>query len=146
MHWGPGCSLPRSSNRATRLIGYLIGTASTATANRENYTFNKALETIDFSRGPVNPVVPAARGAGGDQRLVECDKFVLDRLAIKNVRTISEDDRFHFLAVVEGSVEVSFNDDRNALKRGGTILIPASARGAKIESADGATVLDMYLP
>jgi mannose-6-phosphate isomerase len=106
----------------------------------------QAFETIDFTRGPVEPVVPTARGIGGDERLVECDKFVLDRRMIKNARTISDDDRFHFLAVIEGSVEVTFNDDRKALKRGGTILIPASSQGAQIQSADGAKVLDMYLP
>ncbi len=106
----------------------------------------QALETIDFTRGPVDPVVPAAPGIGGNERLVECDKFVLDRRAIKNAETVSEDARFHFLAVVDGNVEVTFSDDRKALKRGDTILIPASSQGAKIQSADDATVLDMYLP
>jgi mannose-6-phosphate isomerase len=106
----------------------------------------QALETIDFTRGPVDPVVPASRGASGSERLVECDKFVLDRRTIKNSQPISEDDRFHFLAVVIGSVEVTFNNDRKILTRGDTILIPASAQGAKVQSADGATVLDMYLP
>jgi mannose-6-phosphate isomerase len=106
----------------------------------------QALETIDFTRGPVDPVVSASRGTSGSERLVECDKFVLDRRAIKNTKTISGDDRFHFLAVIEGSVEVSLKDDRKELKRGDTILIPASSQRAKIQSVDGARVLDMYLP
>ena len=39
----------------------------------------QALEMIDFNRGPVNPVRPVATEKSGVERLVACDKFVLDR-------------------------------------------------------------------
>jgi mannose-6-phosphate isomerase len=106
----------------------------------------QALETIDFSRGPVDPVAPAVRENRGIERLVECDKFVLDRWKLDGDHAIPNDDRFHFLAVVEGSIAVTSNSNLEALRRGDTILIPASSRGAEIQAEGNPTVLDMYLP
>ena len=39
----------------------------------------EALEVIDFQRGPVDPQLPRPTERPGVSRLVECDKFILDR-------------------------------------------------------------------
>ena len=41
----------------------------------------QALAVIDFNRGPVDPVAPQPTDRPNVERLVECDKFVLDRWA-----------------------------------------------------------------
>jgi mannose-6-phosphate isomerase class I len=71
---------------------------------------------------------------------------VLDRWKLDGDHAIPNDDRFHFLAVVEGSIAVTSNSNLEALRRGDTILIPASSRGAEIQAEGNPTVLDMYLP
>jgi mannose-6-phosphate isomerase len=106
----------------------------------------QALETIDFARGPVNPVTPEATNAPGVERLVACDKFILGRRTLRAPQSIPSDDRFHILAVVDGGVDLHSAANTQALKRGDTVLIPASSQGAEIAGQGRATVLDMYLP
>jgi mannose-6-phosphate isomerase len=106
----------------------------------------QALETINFARGPVNPVRPAPTNSSGAERLVACDKFVLERHKLDGSNKLPDDDRFHLLAVVEGRIEINSGGDTYGLRRGETILIPACASGATISARSSATILDMYLP
>ncbi len=106
----------------------------------------QALDTIDYQRGPVNPLTPAAAEKSNDEHLVRCDKFQLDRWRFHAPQMFSHDDGFHILAVVEGNVSLTALDQNWALRRGDTILIPASTRDVKISPHEWATILDMYLP
>lgn len=106
----------------------------------------QALDTIDFSRGPVNAAKPTAANTPGVERLVACDKFVLDRWKIDALQRISYDDRFHIFAVVEGDISLIAGGDVQRLRRGDSILIPASVRDVEIAARGRATLLDMYLP
>jgi mannose-6-phosphate isomerase len=106
----------------------------------------QALDTIDFSRGPVSAARPTSTERPGVERLVACDKFVLERRSIDAVRRVPQDDRFHILAVVEGGVSLRAKGDNTHLKRGNSILIPASAREVEIAPRGKAVLLDMYLP
>jgi len=106
----------------------------------------QALDTIDFARGPVNPVAPAVTKSSGVERLISCDKFILDRRHVNGKQAMPGDDRFHILAVIKGNMSVQSPECTDSLGRGDTILIPASASGVSIAGQGGATVLDMYLP
>jgi mannose-6-phosphate isomerase len=106
----------------------------------------EALDTIDFDRGPVNPVQPVAAEQPGVERLVACDKFVLDRWEIDVAGQLPRDNRFHILAVVEGKVALEGDGDIYTLRRGDSILIPASTRIAEILPQGRVGILDMYLP
>jgi mannose-6-phosphate isomerase len=106
----------------------------------------QALDTIDFSRGPVEPVHPRALAEHGGERLIACDKFVLDRWRLSGRRDLSRDNRFHILTLIEGRAVLTSADSKHQLERGDTVLIPASAPAVEIVSAGAATLLDMYLP
>ena len=47
---------------------------------------SQALDVIDFHQGPVDPVQPIPIDGPGVNRLVACDKFVLDRLELSAAR------------------------------------------------------------
>ena len=82
----------------------------------------------------------------GIERLVQSDKFILDRLRLGDSNTPLDDNRFHILAVVEGAVSISTKNGNCNLQRGGTALVPATTREVKIAPQDQAVLLDMYLP
>lgn len=106
----------------------------------------QSLETIDFTRGPVAAVTPSQIGDSNTERLAACDKFVLDRRTVDGSQVLPSDNRFHMLAVIDGSVLLVSDSSSLSLRRGDTILIPAAALPVEIAGQGRATVLDMYLP
>jgi mannose-6-phosphate isomerase len=106
---------------------------------------NQALETIDYSRGPVNPVKRQPANSH-IERLVGCDKFILNRFRLGATRPLANDNRFHILAVIDGNVTIQSNSCRCPLRRGDTLLIPASCERIELAPVGSATVLDAHLP
>ncbi|MEQ8788125.1 MAG: class I mannose-6-phosphate isomerase [Pirellulaceae bacterium] len=105
----------------------------------------ESLEVIDYERGPVDPQTPEPTGASGVERLVACDKFVLDRYHLAAAANLGGDDRFHLLAVIEGSVAVEGDPCDAPLRRGESLLLPA-CRQTTITPEGDAVVLEMHLP
>ena len=66
----------------------------------------QALEVIDYGRGPVRPQRPESTGRPGIERLVSCDKFVLDRWQFDTLLPVGGDQRCHILVVLEGAVSI----------------------------------------
>ena len=106
----------------------------------------QALDVIDFQRGPVEPQQPKPINLSGGSRLVECDKFVLDRWEFEEMGTFGGDQRCHILAVIEGSVTIDGDPAAEPLPRGGTILLPASLGAVTVRPGGRGVVLDMYQP
>jgi mannose-6-phosphate isomerase len=106
----------------------------------------QALETIDYSRGPVAAVSPSPRSRPGIENLVACDKFVLDRWRISAPEPLATEDRFHILSVVEGDVTLRASGQMYLMRRGDTILVPACCPEVELAPQSAAAVLDMYLP
>jgi mannose-6-phosphate isomerase len=106
----------------------------------------EALNVTDYTRGPVNAVTPARTNEYGIEHLIQCDKFVLDRLRLSAPHTPPNDNRFHILSVVEGAVSIGTKNENCNLQRGNTVLVPATTDEVKITPRGGAVVLDMYLP
>jgi mannose-6-phosphate isomerase len=107
---------------------------------------NESLDTIDYARGPVAPSRPRRTERPHVERLVACDKFVLDRWRIDGPQPIGGDERFHIIAVVEGAATVGGGDRSFELARGGTALLPAAAENVSVSPRPQAILLDMYLP
>jgi mannose-6-phosphate isomerase len=106
----------------------------------------ESLETIDFRRGPVGPVVPIVTPQPHVEHLVTSDKFVLDRWKMESRAPLAVDNRFHILSLIEGRARVSAHDCRHELRRGDTVLVPACMNVVEIEPQGRAALLDAYLP
>jgi mannose-6-phosphate isomerase len=106
----------------------------------------QALEVIDYTRGPVSPQSPHKTDRPHAQRLVECDKFILDRLEFTQSHPIGGDRRFHIVSVLHGAVEISGDPVGQPLKIGETVLIPADVENCQLTAIKPTTLLDIYLP
>jgi len=106
----------------------------------------QGLNVIDYQKGPVNAVQPQATAADHIQRLVECDKFVLDRWSFDGEHSIGGDDRCHVLAVLEGSATLDGDPLGRPIEKGHTVLLPAAAGAVGIVANEKTVLLDAYLP
>jgi mannose-6-phosphate isomerase len=106
----------------------------------------KSLEVIDYDRGPVSPVQPLPTDEPGRERLIECDKFLLDRVTLHGSKTVGGDGRFHILACVQGSLCVEDRAQDGMLALGDTGLLPAASGRTGLASAAPSVVLDICLP
>ena len=107
-----------------------------------------ALAAIDYSAVEIGPQRPQATARPTVQRLVGCDKFVLDRWTLAGEEQIGGDKRFHILSVIEGELTIfdSASAYEQKLPRGQTVLLPANLPATTLGPASRAVVLDMYLP
>jgi len=106
----------------------------------------QALEVIDFERGPVQPQRPKPAELPGRERLVECEKFVLERWKLEGRGQAGGDGRCHILSVIEGSIRLEGDPADTPLTRGQTALLPASVGPLAVEAQPQAVVLDAFLP
>ncbi|MCG8449110.1 MAG: class I mannose-6-phosphate isomerase, partial [Pirellulales bacterium] len=113
-----------------------------AQGNPRQLHVEQSLAVTDFSRGPVSPQPPQPTETSGRERLVACDKFVLDRCTWDGVQTIGGDNRFHLLVCLEGTCDVA----GETLSLGETCLLPASVGAVEVSPQGNAVLLDIYLP
>ena len=125
----------------------------------------QSLEVIDFSSGPRNLQTPQSLREFGDgivhQRLVECDKFVLDRLQSGERSSTSlplaGDDRCHLLTVPSGTATIAWDDavasgvsgaptHTERLDTGQSLLLPAALPAVNVLLEPHSTLLDMFVP
>jgi mannose-6-phosphate isomerase len=106
----------------------------------------ESLAVTDYTRGPVDSQVPAKTDEPNRERLVDCDKFVLDRISVAKPQVVGGDDRFHLLVPLAGAITVEGDAVREPLKFGQTCFVPAAAGQVKIAPVGETVVLDIYLP
>ncbi len=106
----------------------------------------EALTVIDWDRGPVQPQIPAATDQPHVERLVACDKFLLDRWRIDSPALLGGDDRFHLLSVIEGELDVAGDPLARPLHKGESMLLPAALGSVNISPRQTAVFVDAYLP
>jgi mannose-6-phosphate isomerase len=116
-----------------------------AAGNPRPLHIKQSLAVIDYATGPVMPQQPRTI-APGRERLVECDKFVLDRCMATSPLMIGGDDRFHMLAILEGAVDDPQGSPGASLAAGQTALLPARAERIELKPQGRAVVLDIFLP
>ena len=107
---------------------------------------DQGLEVIDFNQTEIGAQVPQPTDNPHVERLVDCDKFVLDRWRFDSAQQMPGDDRFHILSVVSGSVDVSGDPAEQPLRRGDTMLLPADRGEITLRPNEETVILDAYLP
>jgi mannose-6-phosphate isomerase len=106
----------------------------------------ESLAVSDYERGPVSPQQPQATNEAGRERLVDCDKFILDRLTFSQPHSVGGDEKFHLLVPLAGAITLEGDFNPGPLSLGETCLIPAAAGRTKLAPAGNAVALDIYLP
>ncbi|HJT34255.1 MAG TPA: type I phosphomannose isomerase catalytic subunit [Pirellulales bacterium] len=106
----------------------------------------QALEAIDYAYGPAYPQTPQATDWPHIERLVACEQFVLDRWKLASPQHVSDDNRCHLLAVIDGEVLIEGEPEGTPLRRGATVLLPASLGHVEVRPVGTAVLLDAYLP
>ena len=105
-----------------------------------------ALDVIDFAAGPVAPSTPQPTLSPHADRLVACDKFVLDRWSFSQPHELGGDDRCHLVSLLPGSLAISGDAGSHPLVAGQTVLIPAAAGSVRVTPLEPTTLLDVFLP
>lgn len=105
----------------------------------------QALDAINYDFGPVDPQTPQPADRQHVRRLVESDKFVLERWEFSDSQSIGGDDECHIVAVLEGSVQVDGEYFEQPLSKGQTMLLPAATPAVTLTANGSSTLLDMYV-
>jgi mannose-6-phosphate isomerase len=135
--------IQQSSNTTYRLFDWnRLG----ADGKPRELHIERAMDAINFSAPPVEPQMPRPTDRDFVERLVACDKFVMDRWRLDGTAVCGGDDRFHFLAVLEGSLSVEGDPATEPLRPGGTVLLPACLGEVSLTAEPAAFFLDIYLP
>lgn len=107
----------------------------------------QSLEVIDFASGPRELQVPQATEQAGRERLVRCEKFVLDRLGGVSECQLGGDGRFHLLTAPNGGTTLFVPGEPPVeLRRGESVMLPAAMGEVTVQLTADALLLDMYLP
>lgn len=106
----------------------------------------QGLEAVDYERGPVGPRPPRPTDRPGVSRLVECDKFILDRWEFHAPMPAGGDQRCHILSVLDGTVRIEGDPTDHPVPSGGTVLLPAAIGPVQIRPHGHTVLLDAYLP
>ncbi len=106
----------------------------------------QALSVIDWDRGPVHPQTPATTRRPNVEQLVACDKFVLDRWRVDRPEPLGGDDRFHLISIVEGELDLVGDPADRSVRKGDTVLLPASLGAVNLKPRQPTVLLDAYLP
>lgn len=110
----------------------------------------KALDVIDFSRGPVPPAAPeAAVEADGCRRQVldRCPYFVIERIDCRGkCAPAGAADRFSIFICIAGSGSIVAQGERYPYSLGDVTLLPASCGGISVEPLTESTMLRTWIP
>jgi mannose-6-phosphate isomerase len=109
----------------------------------------QALESTDFTRGPVNPWIPTRETTPEGnirERLSRCPFFALERLRLTQPSSVGCSDRFTILVGLEGSAQVRHQERGTQLAFGQTLLLPAAVGPCAILPDGQATVLTCVIP
>jgi mannose-6-phosphate isomerase len=110
---------------------------------------SEAMESIDFGRGPVNPIIPEwedLAAVGTRERLTRSRYFALERVRFHQPMTVGHHDRFTVLMGLEGRSEVVHGPLRIGLDFGQTLLLPAAIGPCGIVPHGEAVVLTCTVP
>lgn len=104
------------------------------------------LDAINYERGPVSPQKPVPTDRPEVTRLVDCDRFVLDRWDLQTPQSIGGDYRCHIIIVVQGNLRIEGDPCLAPVQRGSTALLPANLGTVELRPHGRAVLLDAYLP
>jgi mannose-6-phosphate isomerase len=108
----------------------------------------QAMESIQFERGPVDPIKPEVEpiACGTRERLARSAYFALERLSIKGPASVGRSDRFTILMGLEGRCDVWCRGESVRLDFGQTLLLPAIVGECEAVPHGNAVVLSCVVP
>jgi mannose-6-phosphate isomerase len=109
---------------------------------------SQAMESINFDRGPVDPIKPQVSPMknGTRERLARSAYFALERLSIDGPACVGQSDRFTILMGLKGQCGVAYGGESVRLEFGQTLLLPAMIGECEIIPHDNAVVLSCVVP
>ena len=106
----------------------------------------QGLDTIDFSRGPIEIQQPQATSRKEIERLVAGEHFTIDRWQFNQPLPTGGDKKCHLLSTLKGAVEIPGDPRGKPLLPGEVILLPACLDAVTVVPKEQTTLLDVYLP
>jgi mannose-6-phosphate isomerase len=107
----------------------------------------QALRSIDFERGPVDPIVPRSLPVDHSLEELVCgEHFVIHRHRAHSPFSIPTDDTCHVLLVLGGAAALTAGPHQVELPLGQTVLLPAERDPVSIHPNAEVTLLDTFLP
>jgi mannose-6-phosphate isomerase len=109
----------------------------------------EAMESIDFDRGPVNPIIPtivANSGGVTRERLTRSHYFALERLTLVQPAVVGQTERFTIVMGLKGTSTIEHRRNAVRLEFGQTILLPAVLGPCKVSPDGEATLLTCVVP
>jgi mannose-6-phosphate isomerase len=109
----------------------------------------EAMESINFRRGPVNPICPKKEdiaGVGSREHLARSPYFALERLNLQRTAQVGSYDRFTILMGLDGSADVVQGGEKVRLDFGQTLLLPAAVGPCEIVPRGDTVVLTCVVP
>ena len=110
---------------------------------------SQAMESIDFDRGPVDPIAPdvaASTGGVTRERLARSPYFALERLTLIQPALVGETERFTIVMGLKGTSTIEHRGNAVRLEFGQTILLPAVLGPRKVSPDGEATILTCVVP
>ena len=140
--------IQQASNTTFRLFDW---NRVDADGNPRQLHVQQALEVIDFESGPRATQTPQPTGETGRERLVQCEKFSLDRLSGNASMPLGGDAKFHLVSAPKGGVMLAASSAESPaiiyeVGIGQTLLIPAEMPAMQVTFESDSYLLDMYLP
>lgn len=96
-----------------------------ADGNSRPLHIEQALDVIDYKSGAVSICKPSPETSQGLSRLVDCDKFVLDRMVRHGSYETPSDEQFRIVTIPSGSAILEYDGELMMLGAGETALVPA---------------------
>ena len=103
----------------------------------------ESLAAIDFSKGPVAPVVPQPLNSG--ERLVACEFFIIDRYKVNEATNVPSG-QLSIWMVLSGSADLVGTSYHHNFRAGESVLIPAASEPVRWQANSPAQVLCITLP
>jgi mannose-6-phosphate isomerase len=109
---------------------------------------DEALASVDFDRGPVQPVEPAASSGGPPkaQPVFHNAYFDLARWQGEAPFQVGAKDEARVLVCVDGAGEVQGGAHTTTVARGDVVLLPAAVGQARFSPRGSATILEIAIP
>jgi mannose-6-phosphate isomerase len=117
-----------------------------AQGNLRELHLERALDVIDYGAPPPAKVAPQALG-DGRTLLVTCPYFAMERWEIsRSSAWETQPTSFVILTAIEGAAELDWGDGVLELRRGESVVLPASLGDYQLHPQPEATLLACYVP
>ena len=118
------------------------------TGKRRALQVEQAIACVDYSKGPVTPVLPVVETETPclRERLFDCEHFGLWRLSGSSPFMVGAMNKARVLVCVAGGGQIKHEIADYPVRKGDVTLLPAAVGSCFIEPTESVTVLEISLP